>query len=206
MKRSFATLKHRKIILTTLVSGFLITLPVHADLIRGNVVEVNRGNMPAPVQLAPTQDQYQGGTMQTQSAHVSLQNAQGLLSTNAFQIYRDIVVPIAQQYGVPPELIAAIIQSRNTMWNTIFDEGGGNPGYGLALITEETGRYYGVNQQELFDPKTNINIAAQILAKGMKRNGNDVSKTLNWYMTGNPNMTDPKVIAAADVFKQLTGG
>ena len=102
-------------------------------------------------------------------------------------------------------LLPAIIQDRNPMWNPSFDEGQGKPGYGfgLALITEDTGRYYGVSRQQLLDANTNVHIAFQILNKARQKFGDDINQIVAWYIEGDSRATSPRVQKVLELFKQL---
>ena len=126
------------------------------------------------------------------------------VQNNARQMYEQYVVPNVS--GMPnyfASLITAIIQDRNPTWNPSFDDGLG--GFGLALITAHTGRFYGVTQQQLYDPNTNIKIALQILNKARQKFGDDINQIVSWYILGDPTATDPRVQKVLELFKQLEG-
>ena len=135
-------------------------------------------------------------------------NANRVLGEQALEMYKKYIVPNVS--GMPnyfASLITAIIQDRNPMWDANFDEGQGQDGYGygLALITAHTGRFYGVTQQQLYDPNTNIKIALQILNKARQKFGDDINQIVAWYILGNPTATDPRVQKVLAVLKQLEG-
>ena len=135
-------------------------------------------------------------------------NASRVLGGQALQMYEQYVVPNVN--GMPSyfaSLLAAIIQDRNPTWNPSLDEGQGKQGYGhgLALITAHTGQSYGVTQQQLYDPNTNIKIALQILNKARQKFGDDINQIVSWYILGDPTATDPRVQKVLAVIKQLEG-
>lgn len=100
-------------------------------------------------------------------------------------LYENVVKPVAAQYGLPPELIAAIIQTRNPNWDTRFDEGGGKPGYGfgLGMVTLAAARVH--TPETLFDPRHNVDLMARILARGQAKHGKVINKLVQYYLFGN---------------------
>jgi len=135
-------------------------------------------------------------------------NASRVLGGQALQMYEQYVVPNVS--GMPSyfaSLLAAIIQDRNPTWNPSLDEGQGKQGYGygLGLITAHTGQSYGVTQERLLDPDTNIKIALQILNKARQKFGDDINQIVSWYILGDPTATDPRVQKVLELFKQLQG-
>lgn len=131
-------------------------------------------------------------------------NVSRVLGGQALERYNQYVLPNVggmPSYFAP--LLAAIIQSRNPMWDPSFNDGQG--GFGLALITENTGRYYGVARQQLLDANTNVQIAFQILNKARQKFGDDLNSIVAWYILGNPNATDTRVQEVLALMKQLEG-
>lgn len=195
----------------------IVSLPVYAEFIpqrpntsHNNVTEtpqsvvITKTPQTEPVQLEPRVAQY---TQQSQPQG----NAHNVLGTNALNTYNGLIKPIAQEMGLQPimaDLLTAIIHARNPTFNPQLDEGNGQPGYGygLALISIIAGNQYGAgNPQQLYDPTTNVKIGFEILRLGMAKYNNDVNKTVNWYMTGNPDVTDSKSVNSLQVLKALRG-
>ena len=137
-------------------------------------------------------------------------NASRVLGGQALEMYHKYVVPNVNGMNLPSyfaSLLAGIIQERNPMWDANFDEGQGKQGYGhgLALITAHTGTYYGVTQERLLDPDTNIRVALKILRRGRTKFGDDINQIVAWYILGDPTATDPRVQKVLELFKQLEG-
>ena len=152
-----------------------------------------------PLQMQPLQTG--AGAQQSGQSNVSW-----VLGERALKMHNLYIVPNVR--GMPryfDSLLTAIIHKRNPMWDPSFDDGQG--GFGLALITEDAGRYYmdmdGVDRQQLFDANNNVGIALQVLSRGRERFGDDVNKLVGWYILGDPNATDTRVQEVLELFKQL---
>ena len=170
-----------------------------------NVVETEDKTIIHKEQVGPVQPVRMQPVSNGDSRRLGAQdNASRVLGGQALQMYEQYVVPNVS--GMPSyfaSLLAAIIHSKNPTWNPSFDDGLG--GFGLALITAHTGRFYGVTQQQLYDPNTNIKIALQILNKARQKFGDDINQIVSWYILGDPTATDPRVQKVLELFKQLEG-
>jgi len=100
--------------------------------------------------------------------------------------YAPLVTGAAKQYGVPEELVNAVIDAESS-WNpkAVSKKGA----RGLMQLMPETQKKYGVKDPH--DPAQNINAGVQLLADLMKQYNGDIDKVLAAYNAGNryPNET-----------------
>lgn len=166
----------------------------------------------ATVQVAPAAKKAQGISNATNSgvSGYYLEEVNQATATpvqNANTLYENVVKPIAAQYGLPPELIAAIIQTRNPNWDTRFDEGGGKPGYGfgLGMVTLAAARVH--TPESLFDPRYNVELMARILARGQAKHGKVINKLVQYYLFGSkPVVGSAQEAAIISQYKNLVYG
>ena len=83
-------------------------------------------------------------------------------------------------HGVDEKLLMAIAHKESTFTPWVVARGGA---IGLMQIMPRTGASYGVNAEQLKDPRTNINIGASIIGSNVKNYG-DTVKALSAYNQG----------------------
>lgn len=150
-------------------------------------------------QLTPVAQPAQANTAQAQQAVPQMESmkkasgfafnpnaatAQTVGNASQASLYDAVVKPIAARYGLPPELIGGLIQARNPNWNAAFDEGNGKAGYGYGLGMITLAAAKGKTPTELYDPKTNVELMAQILSRGVQLYGQDINKLIRFYLYG----------------------
>ncbi len=98
--------------------------------------------------------------------------------------YNALLVPLANQYGVDPNLVRAII-SVESEWNPSAVNPA-DPSYGLMqILLGAGGPYPGVSADQLLDPATNLTLGISFLASLVARYGS-TSDAISAYNAGRP--------------------
>jgi len=109
----------------------------------------------------------------------------------------------AAQYGVNPQLLVAIARTESGMNPAALNRNkNGSYDIGLMQINSSwlpTLRKYGVEEQALWDPCTNIHVGAWVLSQNMQRMGN------SWEAVGAYNAKNPaiRIKYALKVYRNL---
>lgn len=108
-------------------------------------------------------------------------NYNGSMSTSYVQELVFMFKRAANVYNVDEKLLMAMAQKESTFTPSIVSRGGA---VGLMQIMPATGAGYGVNAEQLKDPRTNINIGASILSTGLTNYNGDKVRALSAYNQG----------------------
>ncbi len=105
--------------------------------------------------------------------------------------YKDIIIKYANEYDVPPSLIAGIINAESGFKNTAVSKVGA---VGLMQIMPSTAEYVAntidleYNEVKLFEPEFNIEIGTAYISKLIKQ-FNDIDTAICAYNAGPNNVS-----------------
>jgi soluble lytic murein transglycosylase-like protein len=109
-----------------------------------------------------------------------------------------------RKYGINPWLLVAIARTESGLNPRAVNRGNGNGSYDVGLMQINSAwlptlRNYGIDEERLFEPCTNITVGAWILAQNMRRLG------ATWEAVGayNAASRDKRVRYAASVYRNL---
>lgn len=97
------------------------------------------------------------------------------------QQYRDLVIQSANQSGVDPRVLAAILQQESGFKADITGAMDSND-RGIAQINRQA--FPNITDQQAYDPNFAIKFAAQLLSNNLKATGGDVNRGLAAYNVG----------------------
>lgn len=92
----------------------------------------------------------------------------------------------SRTYGINEVMLIAIAKRESNFHPEVVAKGGA---VGLMQIMPNTGARFGVTSAQLKDPETSINIAASMLANGIKVYNGDTIKSLSAYAYGSGNVS-----------------
>lgn len=92
-----------------------------------------------------------------------------------------MVQQAAQKYGIPAELIHAVIQRESSGRPTAAS---GTGPVGLMQVSNSLAKQYGYDPKDRLDPKKNIDMGARYIADNLKAFNGDVQKAMVGYSEG----------------------
>jgi soluble lytic murein transglycosylase-like protein len=125
--------------------------------------------------------------------------------TNEFD---DFIEDAGNRWGVPDSWIRAVIDVESS-WNPgayRAEPRIGDASYGLMQLLSRTARALGFtgNNQELFDPATNIDLGTKLLGQLRDNYGDDFRRVYSAYNSGKPDLWETSSQVAANVGKAIT--
>jgi len=139
-------------------------------------------------------------------ARISMSIRCGLLAAGLLMFHhnaRACWAEVAAWYGVNPQLLYAIAKTESSLNpNAMNRNKNGSYDIGLMQINSSwlpTLRKYGIDEQRLKDPCTNLQVGAWILSQNMQRMG------VTWEAVGAYNARDPglRIKYAKKVYKNI---
>ena len=97
--------------------------------------------------------------------------------------YVDTVNSASKKYGVPPEIVASIIQNESG-WNASIPNSTGDGGLGLGQFMPATAKAMGLTDRT--DPIASINAVAKYLRDRIDANGGDLNAGIRGYNGSGP--------------------
>jgi soluble lytic murein transglycosylase-like protein len=107
----------------------------------------------------------------------------------ATDVFDDFITEANAKYSVPFEWIKAVIGTESDFNPNAYngsDPGGGAYGLMQVLYSTAVGLGYSGDPAGLFDPETNIDLGAKLIAQIMARTGSDFSAMYSAYNSGSP--------------------
>jgi soluble lytic murein transglycosylase-like protein len=94
-------------------------------------------------------------------------------------LYEDTIVPIADEYGVSPDVIRAVIGAKANCGT-----GQQTCARNLMGVSAGVAKAYGYKAEDVLDPAINIRVGARLLAELLKQFDGDLHRALAAYQTG----------------------
>jgi soluble lytic murein transglycosylase-like protein len=94
-------------------------------------------------------------------------------------LYEGIIVPIADEYGISPDVIRAIVDAKSNCGS-----GQQTCGRNLMGISAGVANAYGYKAKDILDPAVNIRVGTRLLAELLKQFKGDLHRALAAYQAG----------------------